>query len=75
MLYAGQPVGIILAKTRDIAVTAAKFVKIKYNSEQKPLLTVQEVLNSEETSRVYLQGQINPTKTGGRNFQFKDTNI
>lgn len=63
--YAGQPVGIIVAKTHDLAIKAAKMVKIGYTNEKKPLLTVKEVLASGDTSRLLLAGSITPTKKNG----------
>nr|XP_024214404.1 xanthine dehydrogenase-like isoform X2 [Halyomorpha halys] len=60
--YAGQPVGIIVAKTHDLAIKAAKMVKIEYSNEKKPLLTVKEVLASGDITRLFLSGVIVPTK-------------
>ncbi|CAH1402822.1 unnamed protein product [Nezara viridula] len=62
--YAGQPIGIIVARTQEIAVKAAKLVKIKYSSRVKPLLTIKDVLNSGEKSRISLQGHIEPVSKG-----------
>nr|XP_014274699.1 xanthine dehydrogenase-like isoform X2 [Halyomorpha halys] len=63
--YAGQPVGIIVAKTHEIAIKAAKLVKIKYSTIIKPLLTIKDVLNSGEKSRVVQKGRIDPISKGG----------
>ncbi|CAH1403040.1 unnamed protein product [Nezara viridula] len=60
--YAGQPVGIIVAKTHDLAIKAAMMVKIGYTNEKKPLLTVKEVLASGDPKRLLLSGSITPTK-------------
>ncbi|KAF4522205.1 hypothetical protein B566_EDAN007356 [Ephemera danica] len=44
--YAGQAVGMIVAETRDIALKAAKKVKVEYMSTEKPVISVEQVLRS-----------------------------
>ncbi|XP_066907154.1 uncharacterized protein [Halyomorpha halys] len=68
--YAGQPVGMIVAETHDLAVKAAKLVTIMYTNQKKPLLTVKEVLATGDESRIRLEGQIKPSKING-NFTHK----
>ena len=45
--YSGQPVGLILASSTDIAREAAGKVKITYKNHTKPVLTIQEAMKSE----------------------------
>ncbi|KAK9496480.1 hypothetical protein O3M35_013242 [Rhynocoris fuscipes] len=68
--YAGQPVGILIAVTQDLAVNAANNVKITYSNEVKPMLTIKDVLNSKQTGRIQLQQSMDPTETG-RDVQYK----
>ncbi|BET01356.1 2 iron, 2 sulfur cluster Hypothetical protein [Nesidiocoris tenuis] len=63
--YAGQPVGMIVAITQELAIKAAEKVILKYANEKKPLLTIKEVLKSGNKTRVIPQAQIAPTKTPG----------
>ncbi|KAK7021793.1 hypothetical protein SK128_010782 [Halocaridina rubra] len=41
VLYAGQPVGVIVAKDRDTAVRAAKLVHVQYKGISSPVLTIE----------------------------------
>ncbi|XP_055348686.1 uncharacterized protein LOC129595643 [Paramacrobiotus metropolitanus] len=43
-LYAGQPVAIVVAVTRDIAEAGAKLVVIEYSNVRNPILTVQDAI-------------------------------
>lgn len=52
ILFAGQPVGIIVATSQHLANKAAKKVKVNVSNVKKPLLTTQEVLDSGDQSRV-----------------------
>lgn len=38
--YAGQPVGLVLANTLEIAKEAAKVVKVTYKEQKTPILSV-----------------------------------
>ncbi|XP_059612739.1 uncharacterized protein LOC132259203 [Phlebotomus argentipes] len=52
--YHSQPVGIILAESMNIALKAAKFIRIVYSrrAEKKLLLTIDDVLNAGDHSRI-----------------------
>nr|XP_018909624.1 PREDICTED: indole-3-acetaldehyde oxidase-like [Bemisia tabaci] len=52
ILFAGQPVGIIVATSQHLANKAAKKVKVNVSNVKKPLLTTQEVLDSGDQLRV-----------------------
>ncbi|CAG7825616.1 unnamed protein product [Allacma fusca] len=43
--YAGQPIGLIVAKNRSVAVQAATKVQITYENVQKPVLTFEQALS------------------------------
>lgn len=45
---AGQPLGMILATTRDLAMQAAKKVNGIYDGVKKPILTIKEALKKAE---------------------------
>ena len=42
--YAGQAVGVIVAKSQELADKAARRVKISYTNMKKPMLTIKDVL-------------------------------
>ncbi|PZC82144.1 hypothetical protein B5X24_HaOG210952 [Helicoverpa armigera] len=67
VLFHGQPAGIIVAEREKIANLAAKLVKINYTSisQNKPLLTIDQVLKSPEKSkRVRADQTVEPTDVG-----------
>lgn len=43
VLYAGQPVGLVVANTHEQAKFAASLVEINYKDVKKPILTIKEV--------------------------------
>lgn len=65
ILFAGQPVGVIVAETQELADSAAKLVKIAYTSKRKPVIDVREVLQSKDASRIVLREERNATKPTG----------
>ncbi|XP_045774231.1 indole-3-acetaldehyde oxidase-like [Maniola jurtina] len=65
--FYGQPVAIIVANREKVANRAAKLVKVKYEtaSPNTPLLTVKNVLSSQEKdNRVSSDAVIEPTDVG-----------
>ncbi|KAK9496478.1 hypothetical protein O3M35_013241 [Rhynocoris fuscipes] len=62
-LYAGQPIGIIIAATQELANKATTYVKVSYSSSEKPLLTIEQVLASGDKTRIIPQLKIIPTAT------------
>ncbi|KAF6205375.1 hypothetical protein GE061_019546 [Apolygus lucorum] len=64
VIYAGQPVGMIVATTQTAANMAARLVTIKYGSSSKPVLTVEDAIRSGDKMRVRLQNTWGPVKTG-----------
>ncbi|XP_011694377.1 PREDICTED: xanthine dehydrogenase 1-like isoform X1 [Wasmannia auropunctata] len=52
--YAGQPVGVIVAETHDLANEAAKLVQIKYSGslKTKPVISIEDALASGDNSRI-----------------------
>lgn len=44
--YAGQPIGLMVAKDRDTAYRAAKLVIVEYEDVKKPILTIKEALKA-----------------------------
>lgn len=65
--FYGHPVGIIVATREKTANKAAKLVKVNYESicEKKPLLTIDDVLNSpEKNKRVVNNRTVQPEEIG-----------
>nr|CAD7459505.1 unnamed protein product [Timema tahoe] len=50
VLYWGQPVGIIIAATRELANRAASKVKIEYSNVSKPVIHLSEVIDNKHES-------------------------
>ncbi|XP_047736777.1 xanthine dehydrogenase 1 [Hyalella azteca] len=44
--YAGQALGLIVAKTREIGLMAAQLVRVQYSDRKKPVLTIQEAIKT-----------------------------
>ncbi|XP_049838711.1 xanthine dehydrogenase-like [Schistocerca gregaria] len=59
--YNGQPIGMIVAVSHNIAVEAAKLVKIDYDVVNKPIIHLRDALTSGEKSRIMVIGEIKPT--------------
>lgn len=45
-LYAGQPVGVVVAEDRNTAICAATLVKVEYEDIQKPVLTIKDAIKA-----------------------------
>ncbi|XP_073971381.1 uncharacterized protein isoform X1 [Rhodnius prolixus] len=69
IMYAGQAIGVIIAESQELANRAAIKVNITYKNKQKPLLTVRDVLQANDVSRITLDRTIQPT------VQLKNENI
>lgn len=55
---------MVVATSQELADSAAKLVKITYESKKKPVLDVREVLHMKDNSRIFLREErnaINPT--------------
>lgn len=60
-----QPIGIIVANSNNLAQQAASKVKIYYTtSKDKPLLTIQEVLEANAKDRITHQSTVVASKKG-----------
>ncbi|KAG5332847.1 XDH oxidase, partial [Acromyrmex heyeri] len=70
VLYAGQPVGVIVAKTHNLANEAAKLVKIIYKEplKTKPVISIEDALNSQDNTRIRESANI-PAKTKGTDIK------
>lgn len=71
IMYAGQAIGVIIAESQELANRAAIKVNITYKNKQKPLLTVRDVLQANDVSRITLDRTIQPTvqlKNGKKNL-------
>ncbi|XP_068085795.1 uncharacterized protein [Anabrus simplex] len=60
ILYAGQPVGIIVAESQTVANRAANAVLLEYSDVKKPVLTVRDAVASGDASRVVIQAKHEP---------------
>lgn len=52
ILFAGQPVGVVIAKTQNIANKAADKVIVNVEQTRKPVLDFKAVVESNDTSRI-----------------------
>ncbi|KAG5312463.1 XDH dehydrogenase, partial [Acromyrmex insinuator] len=71
VLYAGQPVGVIVANTHNSANEAAKLVKIIYKKplpKTKPVISIEDALNSQDNTRIRESANI-PAKTKGNDIK------
>lgn len=68
VLYAGQPVGVIVAETHNLANEAAKLVEIRYSESlnTKPIITIEDALATQDDTRI-VQSVKTPAKEKGRN--------
>ncbi|GLV34521.1 Aldehyde oxidase 3, partial [Carabus blaptoides fortunei] len=65
VLYNGQPIGLILADTRDRALNAARFVKVTYNATTDvPAFNVKDILKNNQQSRITNVANVTPTRRG-----------
>lgn len=68
--YYFQPVGIIVAKTHEAAVTAANLVEITYKTAtEKPLLTVRDILRANAKDKIKHEKTVTPTRKGLLTFK------
>ncbi|XP_039280868.1 xanthine dehydrogenase/oxidase isoform X1 [Nilaparvata lugens] len=56
--YAGQPIGVIVADSWDLANRAARLVKVEYSHLNKPLITVPDVLATKDQTRIMPLGEV-----------------
>jgi xanthine dehydrogenase molybdopterin-binding subunit B len=66
ILYAGQPVGVIVAETHNLANEAAALVKIKYSEslKKKPVITLKDALDTQDDTRFTVGGTVARQKRG-----------
>lgn len=67
ILYAGQPVGVIVAATHNLANQAAMLVKVKYSEplKKKPVLTLEDAIAIQDKTR-FIQTIDAPAQRKGR---------
>ncbi len=53
ILYAGQSLGLIVARTQSQAINAARLVRVTYKDLQKPILTIKEALLDSGRTKVH----------------------
>lgn len=58
--YAGQPLGVIVADTRETALYAANKVKVQYNGLQRPVANMKEIIKSGDKARLSEQAKKEP---------------
>ncbi|XP_023246390.1 xanthine dehydrogenase/oxidase-like [Copidosoma floridanum] len=73
VLYAGQPYGVIAATSQYKAFDAAQKVKLIYENERvtKPIITIQEVLSTNDQNRIRKFFDNPATKPAGKDVQFR----
>ncbi|XP_020286836.1 xanthine dehydrogenase/oxidase-like isoform X2 [Pseudomyrmex gracilis] len=70
IIYAGQPVGVIVAETQMLANEAAKLVEVKYKETltRKPILSIEDVLATQDQTR-FLQTYKSTAEKKGDNVK------
>jgi xanthine dehydrogenase/oxidase len=53
--YAGQPFGLVLAKSHNLAHKAALKVKVEYSNVHKPNVDMREVIASGDKARIRVE--------------------
>lgn len=65
VLYNSQPIGIVVAKTQEIAERAVKLVEVTYmEGKTTPVYTVREVLKANAKDRIMNISTTNPKRKG-----------
>ncbi|KYN35640.1 Xanthine dehydrogenase, partial [Trachymyrmex septentrionalis] len=64
VLYAGQPVGVVVAKTHNLANEAAKLVKIIYEQKTKSAIRIKDALDAQDDFRIMQSVNILAQKKG-----------
>lgn len=63
--YYFQPVGVIVARNHEAATAAADLVQITYKTtEQKPLLTVRDILKANAKNKIIHEQTVTPKRKG-----------
>ncbi|XP_018565775.1 indole-3-acetaldehyde oxidase-like [Anoplophora glabripennis] len=63
--YHSQPVGIIVAKSQEIAEKAANLVDVRYkDGNEKPVITLGDILKRNLSTKINQDKIINPKRTG-----------
>lgn len=68
ILYAGQPVGVIVAETHNLANQAAQLVDVTYSEplSRKPVITIQDVFATKDDSRIMKSNDIPINKANNK---------
>ncbi|KYN03669.1 Aldehyde oxidase 2 [Cyphomyrmex costatus] len=70
VLYAGQPVGVIVAETHNLANEAADLVQIIYNTHEKnPVISIEDAINANDKTRIRETVNI-PAKRKGTDIKY-----
>ncbi|XP_018394484.1 PREDICTED: xanthine dehydrogenase/oxidase-like [Cyphomyrmex costatus] len=71
VLYAGQPIGVIVAEMHNLANEAAKLVQIKYTEspKTKPIITIEDAINANDKTRIRESVNI-PAKRKGTDIKY-----
>ena len=62
--FCGQPIGLVVADTREVARRAAALVSVQYSHQERPVLTIRDALKTQPEGRE--QTKLSPAnyKTG-----------
>lgn len=66
--HAGQPVGVILAETQQLALSCVKLVKVEYTDVGKPVIHVRQAIKSGEATRVEFRAEMKPSEVAGKSL-------
>lgn len=71
--YCGQPVGVIVAETHNLANEAAKLVEIKYSESMKkePVITIEQAIATKDDSRIIHAMNVPAQKKGKNSWKYE----
>lgn len=74
--YYYQPVGMVVAVSQEIAITAASLVKITYKSgSEQPLFTIRQILKAGDKKRLQFEGEVKANTKGKHTKPLKRRNF
>ena len=73
--YAGQAIGLIVAETQELALKAAKMVKVTYKNHNKPILTLRGAIKKKDNLMHSDEEALGHSVVIGDFDPFKDDNL
>lgn len=70
VLYHGQPLGIVVAKSHSLAIKAASKVMVDYCDVSEPVLDMRRVIDNKDESQIVLQAKMESTVPTGTKISY-----